>query len=587
MTKKETIIVLFSITFCWSSSYIFIKDLSAAFSAYAYLALTSGIAGAVLAITFRNLFKKLDKRTFFFGSMLAFLIAGNIIFEKMALDHLPASAVSAIATMTIVLVPLILICRRRFPTRNNVAGIIVILLGLYVSGHMRMESVNTAGIIYTLLSCLMMSLYAVFAADYTKEADPLLLTVLQLCVTAVIGLVLWMVIEHGSITSVKWSLESFSCLIIIAFFSKAYAYVMLMYSQKYCDAITVTVVASTEPIVTLILAVLIPGALGTTEQFSAKSFLGAVIIAFGAVVAGTNFLSAKKARADDTAESSPVKAGDTANAAAPAAAIDEAIAVKQTGDTISGNKLRGLRVFLTLVIGFALLGISINVMQVADGYTELRPENFIPVTAGILFGPAAALACAVGNLLHDIVFDFGYTCILGFLGNFLTAYLPYKLWRAVAGETINAHTIKRLLLYIWAAFFSSLATASLLSYGLEIFFDTWYEILGRTIFFNNFVFSIMFGLPSFIVLTSDNSHTKGISANCHPVCGLKILEGLQPYTLILYVVETVLLSAAIVTFQYGPQWEYRLFRLIQWIVSSIILSVLCLIPTRSGKGAEE
>ena len=45
MTKKETIIVLFSITLCWSSSYIFIKDLSSAFSAYAYLTLTSGFAG--------------------------------------------------------------------------------------------------------------------------------------------------------------------------------------------------------------------------------------------------------------------------------------------------------------------------------------------------------------------------------------------------------------------------------------------------------------------------------------------------------------------------------------------------------------
>ena len=73
MTKKETIIVLFSITLCWSSSYIFIKDLSSAFSAYAYLTLTSGFAGIGLALAFRHLIKKLDKKTILYGSVLALL----------------------------------------------------------------------------------------------------------------------------------------------------------------------------------------------------------------------------------------------------------------------------------------------------------------------------------------------------------------------------------------------------------------------------------------------------------------------------------------------------------------------------------
>ena len=111
-------------------------------------------------------------------------------------------------------------------------------------------------VVHVLLSCLMMSLYTVFAADYTKEANPLLLTTLQLCVTAVIGLILWAVTDPGSITTINWSLETLSYIVIIAFFSKAYAYVMLMYSEKYCDAITVTVIAATDPVVTLILAVL-------------------------------------------------------------------------------------------------------------------------------------------------------------------------------------------------------------------------------------------------------------------------------------------------------------------------------------------
>ena len=638
MTKKETIIVLFSITLCWSSSYIFIKDLSSSFSAYAYLTLTSGIAGIGLAIAFRNLFKKLDKKTLFYGSILAFLIAGNIIFEKMALDRLPASAVSAIAAMNIVIVPLILICRRRFPSRNNIAGIAIIILGLAISGHLHMQGGDISGIIYNLLSCLMMSLYTVFAADYTKEADPLLLTVLQLCVTAVIGLLFWVVRDPGSFKTINWSLETFSYIVIIAFFSKAYAYVMLMYSEKYCDAITVTIIAATDPIVTLVLAVLIPSTLGATELFSTRSLLGAIIIAVGAIVAGTSFLSAKKAKTNGTQDASSDDMGDTALTAAEADAAvksstvaaaaaadagvesgsvtaasadagvesnavtadvsnpgekssavmaaaadagEDSVAVEQPDDTIYTNKWMLLRVFIALTVAFALLGMSINVMKYADGYTEIRPENFIPVTAGILFGPVAAIACAIGNFLQDRMFDFGYTSILGFFANFLAAYLPYKLWRAAAGNTINAHTVKRLLLYIWTALISSLATAAFLSYGLEIFFGSWYATIGRGIFYNNFIFSIMFGLPSFIVLTSDDSHMGRISAGFHPTCGLKFLECLQPYTLILYAIETVLLTINIVTFRYGTEWSHSFFRRIQWLVAFIILILLCLIPTKT------
>ncbi|MBP3877068.1 MAG: hypothetical protein J6E44_03825, partial [Lachnospiraceae bacterium] len=238
--------------------------------------------------------------------------------------------------------------------------------------------------------------------------------------------------------------------------------------------------------------------------------------------------------------------------------------------------------FFALMIGFAILGMSINVMEYADGYTEIRPENFIPVTAGILFGPVAALACGIGNVLQDLPFDFGNTIILGFFANFLAAYLPYKLWRAAAGNTLNAHSAKRLLIYIWAALLSSLATGAFLSYGLEIFFGSWYETLGLGIFYNNFLFSLMFGLPSFIVLTSDGSHLGKLAAAYHPRCGLRVLEGLQPFALKLYALETILLSVIMLGFQYGIRWNSGIPGRVLWLVTFAVMVLCCFIPTPSG-----
>ena len=588
MTKKETVIVLFSITLCWSSSYIFIKDLSSAFNAYAYLTLTSGVAGIVLAVLFHRLLKKMDKKTLISGSVLALLIAGNILFEKMALDNLPASAVSALASMNIIIVPLILICRRQFPSRNVVTGIAIILVGLGISGHLQVQGAGLKGILYVFLSCLMMSLYTVFASDYTQESDPLVLTVLQLCVTALIGLVLWLITDPGSFTTINWSLETISYIVIIAFFSKAYAYAMLMFSEKYCSPVTVTIIAATDPIVTLALAILIPSTQGNTELFSAKSLMGACIIALGAIVAGTNFLSGKKAKAGEEPGERyiPEEADENeviAETAAGTEVLTDGAAADSTKTDYRPSRRYLFQFCISLALTFALLGVSIDVMQYADGYSSVRPENFIPITSGILFGPVASLACGLGNLISDRFSSFGWTTILGFFANFLAAYLPYKLWRAAAGRKIDAHSVRRLLLFVWAALLSCASVAVFLNYGLEIFFDIWQPKLALGIMYNNFLFSLMFGLPLFIVLTSEGSSFSKMAAAYNPYCGLKVLEGLSRYSILIYALQTILMMLNLLLFFMNIHWQNSIVSRVLWIISFVVMLAGCLIPTLSGK----
>lgn len=88
-----------------------------------------------------------------------------------------------------------------------------------------------------------------------------------------------------------------SNLFVLAFFTKAFAYIVLMYAQKYTDAVNVTVIASTEPVVTLLLACVLPSAYGGSHSLHASTVAGAVLIALGAVVAGLSFLSGGKSDA--------------------------------------------------------------------------------------------------------------------------------------------------------------------------------------------------------------------------------------------------------------------------------------------------
>lgn len=512
MTKKESIFILFSITLCWSSTYVFIKDIPQEFSVYAYLALTSGVAGIILALVLRRKLALLNRVSLRQGLILGALITASNMFEKLGLDHIPASSASVYASMGIIIVPLIMILKKQYPTRNNWAGILIILIGIFTSNWGNMGGAGLLGALYILGSAASMSVYTVLATEYTKETDPSLLTVLQMLVSAVFGFALWMATDAGSLFTIEWSETTLSFIFLIAFFSKCYAYLMLMYADKYADPLSVTVVASTEPVVTLLAAVLLPEALGGVEQFSTKAVAGAVIISLGAIVAGTNFLSRKSS------------SGSAEGAAAADAAADELEAEEMHFETtvkvFEGREARenndeataaalpmmpsSLRIFVLIVAMFATLSVSINVMQFAGGMSEIRPVNVIPAPVGLVFGPVGALACAIGNLLADMAHleRYGGTVVLGAIGNFALAFIPYKVWRAMEGDAVCVHSWKQIGLFVWSAALGCMFCALLLGFGLETVFGQYYADLIPVAFFNNLTFTIAFGLPVLIVLTS-------------------------------------------------------------------------------------
>lgn len=62
------------------------------------------------------------------------------------------------------------------------------------------------------------------------------------------------------------------------------------------------------------------------------------------------------------------------------------------------------------------------------GVAYLRPAQVLTVVFGVLFGLPGALGAALGNTIADLLG--GYLTlgsVAGFIGNFLTAYVPYRI----------------------------------------------------------------------------------------------------------------------------------------------------------------
>jgi energy-coupling factor transport system substrate-specific component len=150
---------------------------------------------------------------------------------------------------------------------------------------------------------------------------------------------------------------------------------------------------------------------------------------------------------------------------------------------------------------FAAILIPFKGIPLIPGHTELRPANVIPVVFGLLFGPAGAWGSAFGNLIGDFFGTLGVGSFFGFWGNFLAAYLTYKLW----GNRPLAELGRHLPRFIGAVVLGAWACALVIGFGVEIFKLLPFDIIAVAVFINNVVIALILG-PFLLKLLQPRVH---------------------------------------------------------------------------------
>lgn len=132
------------------------------------------------------------------------------------------------------------------------------------------------------------------------------------------------------------------------------------------------------------------------------------------------------------------------------------------------------------------------------GVTEIRPASLLPVIFGLLFGPAGAWGSAFGNLGGDFFGTLSVGSVFGFVGNFMYAYIPYKLWSRLKpkyGEdnTPNVNSAWKLAQFGIIAFIASAACAVIIAWGFEVMDWVGFSTLAVIITLNNSVITLLLG----------------------------------------------------------------------------------------------
>lgn len=167
---------------------------------------------------------------------------------------------------------------------------------------------------------------------------------------------------------------------------------------------------------------------------------------------------------------------------------------------ISFKKKLKLTLFSSII--FFIIAFSFKALNLLPSITEIRPANAIAPVLGILFGQYGAIGVAIGNAAADILYGTTFElCTFGILINFFYSYIAYVFWYKINDNDKSEYglpilnTTRKIIIYLYIVFFDSLMISAMLSGFMEFLSVSAYGEHYFMIFFNNFDFAALIGVP--------------------------------------------------------------------------------------------
>lgn len=219
----------------------------------------------------------MHKKDLLYGSILGVFLFLAYFFQTYGLKYTTASKNAFITTLYVILVPFLHwgINHKRPKAKNIIAAVIAVAgLGLLtLEGSM---GVN-AGDFLTFICGICFAVHIVYIEKYTADHDPIILTVVQIAVCAMLN---WCAafLAEGTFYTVTVEKELVWSLLYLAVFCTMFGFLMQNVGQKYLAPGITSLLLSFESVFGLIFSVLLLG-----EAVTAKLLAGCALM-FAAVI---------------------------------------------------------------------------------------------------------------------------------------------------------------------------------------------------------------------------------------------------------------------------------------------------------------
>lgn len=302
MNKLQANLCLICVTLCWSSEVIIFACIPDTVLSFATTAITNAIASVILAVCFfkriktelRRSSKKLVMRCLLLGVLNCLY---NVLFLQ-GLNYLDVSTGAFTFSMTIVVLPVVLLTMRKKVSKKTWVSVVLALSGIIIALGSNFVNTQLPGLLIMLAGCIVRAMFIVKLNDYAKEHDAVTLSVFISTIVTVISFVIWFILQPETFGAIPWSGTIIASLFIYAYFIIAFTQTLNIFAQKRATAAGATIIYSLEIAFSLIWGAVLPETLVERVIPTPFQIFGALLIVAGSLIEIFDFGGKKRSGSD-------------------------------------------------------------------------------------------------------------------------------------------------------------------------------------------------------------------------------------------------------------------------------------------------
>ncbi|MTI80337.1 MAG: DMT family transporter [Firmicutes bacterium] len=245
--KRYAEIGMILVTILWGASYVSGKLILDNMTPLYYTSIRFIGAAIFLGFVFHNRLKFLNKATLKAGLLIGLAVATGYILQTVGLNYTTASKTGFLTGLFVVLVPVIdSVIRRSKPRINEIIGVTLATIGLGVLSLNGDFSI-AIGDILLVLSAISFAICIILISRYAKDHDPVLLTIIQVAVTAASSIIFAIIIEPPMVMRV-FDKNLVLLLLFAILFGTAVNTIVQNWAQSKINATSASLILVLEPV---------------------------------------------------------------------------------------------------------------------------------------------------------------------------------------------------------------------------------------------------------------------------------------------------------------------------------------------------
>ncbi|MFS0821750.1 DMT family transporter [Bacillus sp. 1P02SD] len=270
----------------WGSGFVASAVSLDHFTPYQILAIRFLVGVILLSLVFFKKLKHIKKSTIIKGSIIGIFLYLAFALQTVGLVYTTPSKNAFLTAVNVVIVPIIaFVVFKRKMDKFELLGAVFAITGVGVMSLQLSGGVNF-GDFLTLLCAVGFAFHIFYTAQFVKDEDPVLLTVIQMAAATVLGFIV--VLFKGE-TNFAASIEGVSSVLYLGVFSTTIAFLLQTVAQKFTTETNAAIILSTEALWGMVFSIII-----LSEVLTVRMIIGAIIILAAIIISETKLKFLKK-----------------------------------------------------------------------------------------------------------------------------------------------------------------------------------------------------------------------------------------------------------------------------------------------------